>query len=116
MAWLVCDEQVLATVEVVSRWQQRARGLLGRKTIDNAMLLRPAFWVHTLGMRFSIDVVYLDRDLVVLKTTTMARHRIGMPVWKARAVLEVEAGALARWGIKPKDRLEIRQTAMETSG
>jgi len=44
----------------------------------------------------------------------MAPHRIGLPVWKARAVLETEAGSLARWGIMPQDRLEIRQTAMDT--
>ncbi|MCY3967442.1 MAG: DUF192 domain-containing protein [bacterium] len=114
MAWLVCNHRVLATVEVADGWQQRATGLLGCKEFENALLLRPAFWVHTIAMRFPIDVAYLDSNMVVLKTTTMAPHRIGLPVWKARAVLETEAGSLARWGIMPQDRLEIRQTAMDT--
>ncbi|MXW42026.1 MAG: DUF192 domain-containing protein [Acidimicrobiia bacterium] len=113
MAWIVCDNRVLATVEVATSWRQRAVGLLGRKEFDKALLLRPAFWVHTLGMRFAIDVVYLDRNMVVLKTKTVARHRVGMPVWRARAVLEAEAGSLAHWGLKPTDRLEIRQTALD---
>ena len=114
MAWLVCDDRVLATVEFATGWRERALGLLGRDEFDDkALLLRPALSVHTLGMRFPIDVAHLDRDLMVLKTVTMARHRVGLPVWRARAVLEAQAGSFARWGIKPGDRLEIRQTARD---
>ncbi len=113
MAWLVCDDRVLATVEIATGWWERGFGLLGRDGIDGALLLRPALSVHTLGMRFPIDVAHLDRDLVVLKACTMARHRIGLPLWRARAVLEAEAGSFARWGLKPGDRLEVRQTASE---
>ena len=80
MAWLVCDDRVLATVEFATGWRERALGLLGRDEYDKALLLRPAFSVHTLGMRFPIDVAYLDRDLVVLKAATMARFRVGLPV------------------------------------
>ena len=113
MAWLVCDDRVLATVEFATGWRERTIGLLGREEFDSALLLRPAFSVHTLGMRFPIDVAYLDRDFVVLKTATMGRHRIGLPVLRARAVLEAEAGSFARWGLMPGDRLEVRQTARE---
>lgn len=113
MAWLVCDDRVLATVEIATGWRERAVGLLGRKEGGKALLLKPACSVHTLGMRFPIDVAYLDRDLVVLKAVTMGRFRVGLPVWRARAVLEAESGSFARWGIKPGDRLEVRQTAQE---
>ncbi|MCY3861581.1 MAG: DUF192 domain-containing protein [bacterium] len=113
MAWLVCNDRVLATVEIATGWRERALGLLGRDEFDKALLLRPAFSVHTLGMRFPIDVAYLDRDLVVLKAATMGRFRIGLPVWRARAVLEAEAGSFARWGLKPGDHLQVRQTASE---
>ena len=88
-------------------------GLLGRDEYDKALLLLPARSVHTMGMRFPIDVAHLDHNLVVLKTATMDRHRVGRPVWRARAVLEAEAGSFVRWGIRPGDRLEIRQTASE---
>ena len=113
MAWLVCDDRVLATVEIATGWRERALGLLGRDEFDRALLLRPAISVHTLGMRFPIDVAHLDRDLVVLKTATMGRHRVGLPVWRARAVLEAEAGSFARWGLKSGDCLQVRQTAGE---
>ena len=113
MAWLVCDDRVLATVEFATSWRERALGLLGRDEFESALLLRPALSVHTLGMRVPIDVAHLDKGLVILKTATMGRHRIGLPVWRARAVLEAEAGSFARWGIIPGDRLEVRQTAHE---
>ena len=47
----------------------RMRGLLGRKRLDygEGILLRPASSVHTFFMLFPIDVVFLDRDLSVLR-------------------------------------------------
>jgi hypothetical protein len=106
--WLVLDDRVLATLEVADTRRARRRGLLGRDGIEGALLLRPARSVHTMGMRFPIDVAHVDADLEVLKVTTMAPNRVGRPVWRARAVIECEAGALARWGVRVGDRLELR--------
>jgi uncharacterized membrane protein (UPF0127 family) len=72
-------------------------------------LLRPAKSVHTIGMRFSIDVAHLDRELCVLRVTTMAPWRLGRPVRRAHSVLEAEAGAFASWGLKAGDVLELRE-------
>ena len=108
MAWLLRDDEVLATLEVADGFGSRLRGLLGRDGIDGVLLLRPARSVHTLGMRFPIDVAYCTEDLVVLRTVTMRRHRIGRPCMKAHCVLEAEAGAFAHWELRPGDQLEIR--------
>jgi uncharacterized membrane protein (UPF0127 family) len=62
--------------------------------------------VHTIGMRFPIDVAWLDGDLTVLRTTCMRRHRVSRPVVQARSVLEAEAGSFARWGLVVGDHLE----------
>jgi uncharacterized protein len=107
VAWLVRDGQVLASLEVADSFRPRLRGLLGRDGIDGALLLRPATSVHTLGMRFPLDVAFLDRDLTVLATVRMARHRLGRPRRGARAVLEAEAGAFDRWSLRVGDRLEV---------
>ncbi len=72
-------------------------------------MLRPCRWIHTLGMKFPIDVAYLDNDGVVVKTLRMRRGRLGIPVWHARTVVEAEAGAFARWGLRVGDVLEIRE-------
>ena len=108
-AWLVSDGRVLASMEVASSRAERRRGLLGRDGLDGALLLERIRWVHTVGMRFPIDVAYLDAEGNVLKTVRMSRHRVGVPVMKARSVVEAEAGAFARWGLHVGDRLEVRR-------
>jgi uncharacterized membrane protein (UPF0127 family) len=108
MAWLVRDGEVLATLEVAASRSARSKGLLGRDGIEGALLLQPARSVHTLGMRFAIDVAHLDGEMVVLRTRTMARWRLGRIVLKSSAVLEAEAGTFAHWELKPGDRLEIK--------
>ena len=108
MPWLVRDGEVLASLEVADSFGARLRGLLGRDAVDGALLIRRAKSVHTLGMRFPIDVAFCDRDLRVVATKTMRRHRIGRPRVKARCVVEAAAGAFERWGLQPGDQLEIK--------
>lgn len=106
MAWLLRDGEVLASLEVASRPVARMRGLLGRDGCAGALLLRPAASVHTLGMRFPLDVAYCDGDLVVLDIARMGRWRVGRPRRGVRAVVEAEAGAFERWQLRPGDVLE----------
>jgi uncharacterized membrane protein (UPF0127 family) len=87
-------------LEVARSARSRRRGLLGRDGIEGALLLSPASSAHTLGMRFAIDVAYLDRELRVVAVRTMPPGRIGLLRLRARHVLEAEAGAMERWGIR----------------
>ena len=48
-------------------------------------------------------VAFLDADGVVVKTMQMHQRRIGVPVWRATLVVEAEAGAFARWGLRVGD-------------
>jgi uncharacterized membrane protein (UPF0127 family) len=108
MAWLTRDGEVLATLEVADSGRTRARGLLGRDGIEGALFLQPAKSVHTLGMRFPIDVAFVDKDMFVLRTVTMRRWRLGRPVMKAHGVIEAEAGAFGHWNLRVGDQLEIK--------
>lgn len=108
MAWLVRDGEVLASLEVAESWRDRTHGLLGRDGIEGALLLRPARSVHTFGMRFPIDVAFCDGDLRVLDVRTLPPNRVTLPVLRARAVVEVEAGLMRRWELRPGDDLEVR--------
>ena len=49
-------------IHVARSFLQRARGLLGRAPLaaDEALLIRPCSSIHTFGMRFAIDVVFID--------------------------------------------------------
>ena len=42
--------------------------------MEGALVLRPCRWIHTIGLRFPLDVAYLDDDGVVLKTMQMHRN------------------------------------------
>jgi uncharacterized membrane protein (UPF0127 family) len=126
MPWLLRDGRVLAAIEVAPSRRARRRGLLGRDSLDGALLLRPARSVHTLGMRFDIDVAYcadvpaqdvatpVDDGkepftcLVVLETVVMGRRRIGRPRWRASCVVEAQAGGFERWGVRAGDRLDVQ--------
>ena len=108
MAWLVRDGEVLATLETAATFAGRLRGLLGRDQMNGALLIRPAKSVHTIGMRFPIDVAFCDERLVVLETTTMRRHRLGRPRLRAACVVEASAGAFDRWRLQPGDQLEVK--------
>ena len=107
-AWLLRDGEVLAALEVADSFGRRLRGLLGRDTIEGAVLLQPAKSVHTLGMRFPLDVAFCDRDMRVIDTVTMARHRVGRPRLRAHCVIEAPAGAFERWRLVPGDQLEVK--------
>ncbi|MDH3707935.1 MAG: DUF192 domain-containing protein [Acidimicrobiia bacterium] len=107
MSWLVSDGNVLASLEVADTHRSRRRGLLGRDGIDGALLLRPTRAVHTVGMRFDLDIAWCDGDMTVIRTATVPRHRVTRPVWRASAVIEAEAGSFERWGLCVGDRLDI---------
>jgi uncharacterized membrane protein (UPF0127 family) len=108
MPWLLRDGAVLASLEVADGVRTRSRGLMGRDSFEGAILLRPTLQVHTIGMRFPIDVAYLDRNLHVLDIVTAMRPlRLGRPRLRARAVVEAEAGCFERWGISVGDELEV---------
>jgi len=108
MPWLLRDDRVLASLEIASTRRDRRRGLLGRDGFEGALLLERTRSVHTLGMRFPLDVAHLDDEGVVLRTCRMDRNRIGLPVLKASRVLEAEAGSFARWDLLPGQVLEVR--------
>ncbi|MDQ3468618.1 MAG: DUF192 domain-containing protein [Actinomycetota bacterium] len=111
MAWLVSDARVLASAEVAEDRRSRRRGLLGRDGLEGALVLTNCKWVHTMGMRFPLDVAYLDDDGVVLKAVRMPRHRLGAPVSNATWVVEATAGAFERWNLGVGDVVELRQHA-----
>jgi uncharacterized membrane protein (UPF0127 family) len=107
--WLVSDGRVLASAMRTTTRAERRRGLLGRDTIAEPLVLENCAWVHSLGMRTAIDVVHLDAHGTVLSATHLPRRRIGRPVRGAASVVEAAPGSVARWELKPGARVEVRR-------
>lgn len=111
MPWLVRNGEVLASLETATTRRARRRGLLGREDVDGVLRLH-ARSVHTFGMRMPIDVVTCvpvghDRYRVA-RVLTLRPWRITRFSLQASTVLEAEAGAFRRWGVRPGDKLEVR--------
>ena len=109
-AQLMLDGGLVAEVEEARSLAERSRGLLGREGVGTGLVLRPASSVHTLGMRFPIDVAYVDRSGKVLAVITMPPGRMGLPRLRSKWILETEAGKCANWGIAPGRVLSLRQS------
>jgi len=101
------EGEVLAALEVAESRRDRMRGLLGRDGIDGAMLIRRTRSVHSLGMRFAIDVAFCDRQLLVVRTVCLRPGRVTRPSLRGCCVIEAESGSFDRWTLRPGDQLAI---------
>ncbi|MEM5343421.1 DUF192 domain-containing protein [Paraburkholderia azotifigens] len=100
-------------LEVADGSIERMRGLLGRSRLDadRALWLEPCNAVHTFGMRFPIDVVFIDKGGRVLAVhRNVSRARV-LVCWRARSVLEMRAHAAQAWCVDVRDSLEWRASS-----
>ncbi len=91
---------------------ERLRGLLGRTVLPDGegLYLAHCRAVHTAGMRFPIDVLFLDEDGRVVRTAeTMPPYRFRVAARPARDVLEVPAGTVASTGTKVGDQILLNR-------
>lgn len=101
---VVCERCTLADSPVT-----RLKGLLGRDGLEQGegLLLRPASSIHTFFMRFPIDVVFLDRTLVVLGIEDTVDPWRSASKRGAKAVLELPAGESSRRGLTVGTQLTL---------
>ncbi len=88
----------------------RLFGLLGKNGLEPGagILIRPSSGVHTMGMKFAIDVIALDRNLRVVKVWPRLRPwRVTSVSLKTHSVLELAPGQIEQCGIEPGDQLAI---------
>ncbi len=103
--WLTVDGVRVAPVELATTAGARRRGLVGRDRLDGAIWLHPANQVHGIRMRFDLDVAFVDRAGIVLRTAVLRRNRMTPLVWRSRTVIEAQAGRFSSWGLRPGVRV-----------
>ena len=95
--------QPFGPVRVAERGWDRTRGLLGRPRLaaSEGLLIMRCSSVHTVGMRYSIDVVFLDRHGGIARVVESLRPmRVAMCLGAAN-VLELAAGQARRLALRP---------------
>jgi uncharacterized membrane protein (UPF0127 family) len=102
-----------STVFFAGTWWGRAKGWLGRPAPveGEGLLLQPCKGIHMIGMKYPIDVAFLDPDGVVVATYAelepWQRTRMHST---AQTALELPSGTLARTGTVVGDRLSWEET------
>lgn len=88
----------------------RVIGLLGTSGLDQGqgLLLVGCNSIHTVGMRYAIDAIYLDAKNSIIKICEhLQPNRLGALVWKAHSVLEVPAGFARENSLRDGDQLQF---------
>lgn len=104
---VVCDRMLWAGTS-----ETRRRGLLGRDGIEagEGLYIVPCQWIHMFGMRFPIDVAFLNgQGKVVAVHEALRPNRLSRIAWRAEGVLELPAHRLAHTGTRVGDSIVFRE-------
>ena len=88
------------------------RGLLGAKSLGEGegLVLVGEKSIHTLFMKFPLDIVYIDKNHQVIRTDeNMVPYRLGPLVTQSAYVLEVPVGTIAATETRVGDQLKFEE-------
>lgn len=105
-------------VKVADSFLGRLVGLLGRRSLkpESGVWILPCNSIHTIGMLFTIDVVFVDRKLKVVGLRELVRpFSITRPNFRAESVIELPAHTIFKSGTEIGDQLEIHPYQGEQS-
>ena len=100
---------VARTLLIAFESASRRKGLLDHDSLADgtAMIIAPTSAVHTFGMRFAIDLIFVSKDGRVLKVRRDLKPRRIAAAWRAFAVVELPVGAIARSDTRRGDQLQV---------
>ena len=104
-------KELATNVKVADNIFTRMKGLLGRKELPQgeALWIKPCFSVHTFFMKFSIDVIFLDRkNLVIATIKDLKPHRLTRLYPHSFSVLELPVGTLDASNTQIGDKIDIK--------
>lgn len=103
--------QLLACNALLAKtYWQRMLGLMGRKSLaqGEGLIIYPCSSVHTHWMRFAIDIIYVNKDNVIVGIdSNLQPWRIGMFYRHIQYVVELPAGTAAGTSTQVGDRLVL---------
>lgn len=97
-------------VSVADSSLQRLVGLLGKRSLEpgRGLFIVPSQAIHTVGMAFPIDVIFVDKKYSVVGVREAVRpFRITRVFWKALGVLELPVGTIRDSRTEVGDQLKV---------
>ncbi|TQE99848.1 MAG: DUF192 domain-containing protein [Spiribacter salinus] len=97
-------------VRVARSFLSRLVGLLGTDRLldGHGLLIQPGGGIHTVGMKYAIDVMFLDAENTVLGIAAhVAPNRVRVAPRGCASVLELNAGSTLRHGLVPGEQIEF---------
>jgi uncharacterized membrane protein (UPF0127 family) len=113
--WLLRDGDVVCALEMAETPAER-RILRKRAGCEGALHLEGVRSVHSLGMKFSIDVAFLSVDATVVRVASLKPWRLALGGRGTRSAVAMGAGSLERWSVRVGDQLELREALSGSNG
>lgn len=108
---LTKDIEVLDDIIIAESFFSRLKGLLGKKGLDKGqgLVIRPCNSVHTIGMKFSIDLAFVNEDNQVIHIIQDLKPGKLSPIIKgSKFVIEVASGEFSHDNLEIGDIIEIK--------
>ena len=100
-------------VRIAGSWAARLLALSGERSLPTraGLFLSPAHGIHTFGMRFAVDVVFLSRQMRVLGLAQRVQPwRVLLAPRGTGHVLELAAGQIAATALKAGTFIVVEST------
>jgi len=94
--------EVVFQVVIADRWIKRLFGLLLQRELsyEQSLWLRPCRSIHTIGMHYPIDVIFINRFSYVVRTVScLPPFRLSRAPSSTHSVIELRAGSIEQFGI-----------------
>lgn len=105
-------------VGLADTWESRYQGLLGRERLaeGEGLIITSCDSIHSFGMRFAFDVLFLDSDQTVVSyAANVGPSRIVNAESSAEYAVELPSGTINSKGIKIGDRLQWEEDSRSKS-
>ena len=102
--------RVASQVRICATLGERLKGLLGTPRLDEdqAVWIQRCNSIHTFFMSMTIDVAFLDDQLLVVKLISgVTPWRICLPVFRATSVVEGPVGMIRRGKLRQGSQLQV---------
>jgi uncharacterized membrane protein (UPF0127 family) len=102
--------EIASSLKITKNFFQRMKGLIGRDSIKEgeALFIKPCKSIHTFGMKFKIDAIFLDKEnKVIALKKDLKPNRLSPIYLKASSVIELPSGTIDKAEIKIEDKLKF---------